>query len=162
MEKELSKTMKKKKLVIAISVFVLVVICAVTFLPVISVNVIFDRVVNEDEVATVFQGASFRSRLYYSVSHSAASLSVTSNSRLFGTPLDEFAVEAALSAEPRSVGIAVIDGSASLVDIIRVNNSPFVYDVVVYNRIFRRGRPWILPQSSQRFFENNPHARFWE
>jgi len=154
--------MKKIKMLIILSVSALIVIIIViVFEPVIDVNVIFDRCLNENEVATVFQDTSFKSYQYYYVLDDAAGMGLTSNEQ-FGAPLEGAALETALAAGPQSTGVAVIDGSVTLFDIAKIKKSPFVYDIVVYFPTLNMGDRDILPNSSTRFFERNPAARYWE
>ena len=57
---------------------------------------------------------------------------MTSNSKLFGTSLEGTALDAALTAEPQGYGVAVLDGSVSLLNMMKIKKSPFVDDVIIY------------------------------
>ena len=140
---------------------VVAVVAAVTFMRLFSVNVVFDRCLNNDEVATAFQKTSFRSYQASSVSGDGATLFATGNSLLFGNPLKGDALKEALSADRRTHGITVVDGNSSLFDMIRINMSPFVHHIVIYFPILDGGDRDILPRSVTRFFENSPEAMYW-
>ena len=149
-----------RKFIVPVTIIVLV-IAAILFLRVFYVNVVFDRCLNADEVATAFQNTSFRSYQYSSISVNGGTLSMTDNSSLFGTPLEGETLEKALAEPKRTGGYIVIDGSASLLDMLKINKSPFVYHIVIYFPIFDGGDRDILPRSTDRFYENSPEARWW-
>ena len=137
------------------------IVAAVSFLRIFSVNVVFDRCLNNDEVATAMQKSSFRSYQYVHIDGNGTTLSMTDNSQIYGKPLEGIALENAL-AERKTYGTAVIDGGASLLDIIRIKLSPFVYKVIIYFPILDGGDRDILPRSTDYFYKNSPEARCWE
>lgn len=145
-----------------IFVFIVIIITMFAFFPVIDVNVVFDRALNSNEIATAFKGTSFRSNLYYSVSGSGAMMGVIGNAELFGAPLEGVDLYAAIKANPRSAGIIVIEGTISFIDMVNIRRSAFVYDVMVYFPLFHRHGNRILPAATATFFERRPETRFWE
>ena len=150
----------KTKIVVPAAAIILVIITAL-FLRVFSVNVVFDRCLNADEVATAFQNTSFKSYQYSSVSANGSTLSMTGNSSLFGTPLEGEALEYALAEPKRTEGFIVIDGNATLLDLLKINKSPFVHYTVIYFPILDGGDRDIIPRSTDRFYENSPETRWW-
>jgi len=158
---------KKRKLIISGMIILIFAVSAV--FPVNDVNIIFYRALNADEVATVFQGTSFRARMFYSVSQrggGSAHIALTSNAELFGTPLIGAELDTALNADPGRFGYIVLDGSISYIDMVRISRHPFVYDIDIYFPRFNLRRPgirreMILPNSSASFFERRPETRYW-
>lgn len=153
---------KKKLIILVITVIITAGAIIATFFPVVDVNVIFTKCVNSNEIATVFQDTSFNSYQYYMLTTEGAGLAVTSNSELFGTPLEGSELDAALAADMRSTGIIVVDGSISLIEMSRIKKSPFVDKVFIYFPILDRGDRDIIPQSSSYYFDKHPEARYWE
>jgi len=88
--------------------------------------------------------------------------SLTSNSNLFGIPLEGTAHVTALNAELRNTGVIVIDGSVSLIDAIKIKNKPFVDDIIIYSPFLYGFDREILPDSTTQFFNKHPEARYWE
>jgi len=150
---------KKQKLIIILTAVVLIVVAVIMFFPVLDVNVIFAQPLDSDELATVFRDTSFRSRQHFSVVDwglGGASGGFAGNAQLFGTPLDQAAIEEVLSTEPRCTGFAILDGQVSFIDMVRIENSPFVYDVAVYFpylQIRRFGVRRVTPRNQLRFYE---------
>ena len=154
------KMSKKRKLIIMLACAVLVVAAISTFFPLVDVNVIFVHPLDNNELATVFQDTSFWTIQHVSVvdwGRGGGSRAFAGNSQLFGTPLDGAAIEEALAAEPRGTGFAVLAGQVSFIDFVRIENSPFVYDVAVYFpylRFWDFGERQVTPNSQRRFYEN--------
>ena len=144
----------KMKFVVPVIIIILV-IAAVLFLRVFYVNVIFDRCVTADEAATAIHNTSFRSYQAQSITANGSALSITSNEQLLGEPLTGAALENAIADYTRTTGIAIIDGGASLLDMIKLNKSPFVDHIVIYFPIFDGGDRDITARSVTRFYENN-------
>jgi len=151
---------KKRKLIIVLAVAILIVVAVSAFLPVFDVNVIFAHPLDNDELATVFQDTSFRSVQYFSVRDwglGGAGGGFASNSLLFGTPLEGEALEEALSTEPpRCTGFAILAGQVSFIDMVRIERSPFVYDVAVYFpylQLRNIGARRVTPHNQLRFYE---------
>ena len=153
--------MKINKRIIIPAIIIVLLIAAVLFLRVFYVNVIFERCVTADEAATAIQNTSFRSYQYSSISSNGSTMSMTDNTQLLGTPLTGEALERAIADDTRTTGIAIIDGGASLLDMIKLNKSPFVHHIVIYFPIFDGGDRDITARSVTRFYENNPEARYW-
>jgi hypothetical protein len=156
---------RSRKIIISALTALVAIIMLILFAPVINVNVIFDRCLNENEIATVFQGTSFRSYQYSFVQSDGSGGGETSNAHLFGTPLEGADLEAALTSEPEGDGVAVVDGRVSLLDVFRIEKRPFVYHVAIYSPLFDGFDGYdreILPESTSLFYENSPEARYWE
>ena len=151
---------KKRKLIIMLAVAVLVIVAVSVSFPVLDVNVIFAHPLDSDELATVFQDTSFRTVQHVSVvdwGRGGGSAGFTSNSQIFGTPLDGAALEKALTAEPRGTGFAVLAGQVSFIDMVRIESSPFVYDAVIYFPYLRLrdfGEREVTQNSQRRFYAN--------
>ena len=161
----LSHINMKSKRKIIIPIVVALVIIFIAFAPIVDVNVIFDRCMNKDELATVFHGTSFRSYVFSFTDESSSYLGEVSNSELFGTPLDGDALEAVLAAEPRSTGVIAVDGSISLFDLAKIKKRPFVDTIITYFPIIYNHGHYdrdILPESTTRFYETHPESRYWD
>jgi len=153
---------KKRKLIIVLAIAALVAVAVSALFPIVDVNVIFAHPLDNNELATVFQDTSFRTIQYMSVvdwGQGGGGGAFTNNS-IFGTPLYGAALEAALESEPQGTGFAVLAGRISFIDLVRIENSPFVYDVVIYSPYFRLqrlnqfGQRRILAGSQIQFYEN--------
>ena len=153
--------MKSKTKIVVPAIVIVLVIAVVLFLRVFSVNIIFDRCVTADEAATAFQNTSFRSYQYLSITEGGSTLSMTDNTKLLGNPMTGEALDRALSDDSRTTGIAVVDGTASLLDMLKLNKSPFVHHIVIYFPILDGGDRDITARSVTRFYENSPEARYW-
>jgi hypothetical protein len=153
---------KWKRFSLVVAALIVIGLAVATLFPVISINVIFDRCLNMNEVTTVFHDTSFKAYQYSSVSNNMSWLSTTSNSKLFSAPLEGAALENALNAEFRNTGIIVIDGTVTLLDMMKIKNKPFVDGVIVYILFFRGFDRDVLPDSTMQFYEKHPEARYWE
>ena len=158
------KMSTRRKFITAASIALLAVVAIHAFLPALDVNVIFDRPLNSDEVATVFQDTSIRTIQHISVvdwGRGGGGGAFTNNS-IFGTPLYGEALEEALASESRGTGFAILAGQVSFIDMVRIARSPFVYDVAIYSPYFRLshiGQRRVLGNSQRRFYENIANRR---